>query len=148
MNGLLENYSSFFCVFTAEGRYRVPKCPTQISEKHISRAIVLYLDGLKKEGRLTYYVNLEGGRRDIRQQVSMKQQGARPGRPDLEIFVSDGRVIFVELKRKKGGRLSAAQSQEIEDLRRFGHSCHVIRAVDERDGVGQLEAVLESISIF
>ena len=115
----------------------------QALEKDISRAIVTYLETLRSLGQLTYYVNLEGGRRDVRQQVSLKRQGARPGRPDIEIITSGGRVIFLELKRRKGGRLSDAQQAEIDNLRRLGCPCYVIKATDEADAVSQLNDILE-----
>ena len=124
----------------------------QSLEKDISRGIVIYLDALRAQGRLTFYVNIEGGKRDVRQQVSLKRQGVRPGRPDIEIFPkrkpgAAQSVIFVELKRKKGGRLSDHQRNEIEQLTSLGYECHVIKAIDQSDAISQIETILEFNSI-
>ena len=111
-------------------------------EKEISKQIVNYLEKERSEGKLTYFVNLEGGRRDVRQQVSLKQQGARPGRPDLEIFKA-GRVVFIELKRAKGGRLSPSQTTEINSLEALGYEVYVVRATDGVDGIKQVQTILK-----
>lgn len=115
---------------------------SQSLEKDISKAVVNYLDVLKAQGRLVYYVNIEGGRRDVRQQVSLKRQGVRPGRPDIEVFANDNRVIFLELKRKRGGRVSEKQRNEIDSLKALGYECHVIYAETEADGVNQIQVIL------
>ena len=114
----------------------------QFLEKDISKAVINFLEALRINGELTYYVNLEGAKRDIRQQVSMKRQGARAGRPDIEVFTNDNRVLFLELKRKKGGRLTQHQCNEIADLQRLGFECHVVRAESPSDGVAQIAALL------
>ncbi len=111
-------------------------------EKDISRDVVKFLEIERGLGNLTYFVNLEGARRDVRQQVSLKQQGARAGRPDLEIFQKD-RVIFIELKRAQGGRLSTAQASEILTLQGLGYEVHVVGAVDGADGIKQIQTILE-----
>lgn len=123
-------------------RQTTPLKTNQRSEKEISKAVVNFLETLKQTGRLTYYVNLEGARRDVRQQVAMKQQGARAGRPDIEIFANDNRVIFLELKRRAGGRLSEHQKKEIEELQTLGFECHVIRATDGGDAISQIQSIL------
>lgn len=115
---------------------------TQWLEKDISAALVTYLEELRADGELTFFVNLEGGRRDVRQQVSMKRQGARAGRPDIEIFAKNGRVFFIELKRLRGGRLTGAQAGEIAILKKFGFDCHVIRALQGDDAIDQVHDIL------
>ena len=115
----------------------------QISEAEISRCLVSVLEDLRQAGVLSYFVNIEGGRRDIRQQVSLKRQGARPGRPDLEIFFKRGKTIFVELKRLKGGRLSPYQKKELKALKGLGFECHVLKAVNQTDATDQLMRIIE-----
>lgn len=115
---------------------------TQALEKDISSAIVRHLNELRQVGALSFYVNIEGGRRDARQQVALKRQGARPGRPDIELLLPGGKTIFVELKRKKGGRLSPHQQQEIANLEGLGFETRVLRVADEADGIDQVIGLL------
>ena len=111
-------------------------------EKDMSRAVIGFLEPLRKLGLLTYFVNLEGAQRSPRQQVSLKQQGARKGRPDIEVFGPDI-VVFIELKRKKGGRLSEHQKAEILALTDLGHECHVVKADSCEDVVKQVHEILQ-----
>lgn len=51
-----------------------------------------------------------------------KKMGTKAGWPDMEIMTKKGGVIFVELKRRKGGVLSKAQIDIHEKLRVLGHT--------------------------
>lgn len=53
-----------------------------------------------------------------RRAIRMKQQGTSPGFPDYTILIPPARsvtgagfLLFIELKRRKGGRLSPAQQE-------------------------------------
>lgn len=46
--------------------------------------------------------------------------GLRPGVPDLLIMLKNGKPLFIELKRVKGGRASPAQIKWIEALTAAG----------------------------
>lgn len=52
--------------------------------------------------------------------------GYRSGTPDL-MFLYRGRVLFVELKRPKGGRTSAVQAEVHRGIEAAGGAVHVAR---------------------
>ena len=52
------------------------------------------------------------------------------GMPDRLICLSDGRAVFVELKRPKGGRLSKLQEYRIAELQRLGFEVRVLHTVE------------------
>jgi hypothetical protein len=116
--------------------------PEQWREADISQYLIQVLEQERRAGKLLYYVNLEGSRRDARQQVALKRAGARPGRPDIELFLPYGVMLFIELKRKKGGRLSDAQKNEINQLKFLGHEVHVVKAETGIDAAVQLTEIL------
>lgn len=58
----------------------------------------------------------------------MKAEGVRPGVPDL--FVPEW-CLWVEMKRQKGGRLSAEQRDWIEYLEGVGHAVIVGRGATD-----------------
>lgn len=69
----------------------------------------------------------------IRRQASGKP-GRRPtgevGEPDLEVWVGDGRVLFLEVKRP-GGRWRPGQQEALEERRRWGHVAARVETLDE-----------------
>jgi len=115
----------------------------KVREADIQRAIVAYLRPLKDAGRLNFYVNLEGARRDRRQQIQIKRDGVVPGRADLHFLLPDSASLLVELKRKPSGRLSPHQKHEMELNENLGHETAVIWAEDCVDGVNQVKQLLE-----
>ena len=58
-----------------------------------------------------------GGKRDIKTAKKLKAEGVRPGVPDL--FSPEWR-LWIEMKRQKGGRLSADQRDWISYLESIG----------------------------
>jgi hypothetical protein len=74
-----------------------------------------------------------GGHRHIAVAARMKREGVRAGFPDL--FVPIAREgwhgLFVELKRERGGRVSASQKKWAEQLTANGYHvevCHGLQA--------------------
>ena len=61
------------------------------------------------------FANANGGHRDIRTAVALKAEGVLAGVADLTILLTDGRNIWVEMKRKKGG----VQSKEQKNFQRI-----------------------------
>jgi len=59
-----------------------------------------------------------GGFRDIKTATKLRAEGVVPGVPDL--FIPKWK-IFIEMKRKKGGVLSADQTKIINYLERAGY---------------------------
>lgn len=69
------------------------------------------------------------GKRSERQGYELKRQGMRPGFPDNGLPVPRGRfaALFIELKRRKGGRVSEDQQWWIDHLNAAGNYAVVCR---------------------
>ena len=98
----------------------------QMSEAEISKGVVNYLNELRWHKKISFFVNIEGAKRDKRQQIAAKRHGMRPGRPDVEIILPGGKMIFIEIKRYKGGKLTPAQKETIEELSLLGHDVRTV----------------------
>lgn len=66
--------------------------------------------------------------------------GATEGMPDLQIVLEGGKVIWLEMKRTKGGRLSPAQKKIHAHLEALGHT--VILGFGAKDAMEKLREVL------
>ena len=92
--------------------------------------IVQWLDASLPIGSVVHHSPNEG-RRHVAYKVRLKKLGMAAGWPDLEIFVPDTGwndpaekgPIMIELKRPKGGSLSANQKDIQERLRCCGVYC-------------------------
>jgi len=69
-----------------------------------------------------------GGWRDIRTAARLKAEGVTPGVPDL--FIPEWKV-FIEMKRAKGGNLSASQKDWIEHLNNIGYRAFVCAGAED-----------------
>ena len=93
------------------------------------------LKGQYPELALLFHIP-NGGRRDAAEAANLKKQGVKPGVPDLFLPVPRGDYhgLFIELKRRDGGRLSETQKGWLLALERQGYAavvCHGARdAVD------------------
>jgi hypothetical protein len=66
-----------------------------------------------------------------RRAIRMKQQGTSPGFPDYTIVVG-GHLIFIELKRRKGGSVSPLQHDWIKALNEIDNvQAFVAKGADE-----------------
>lgn len=74
-----------------------------------------------------------GGARSAATGATLKAEGVRPGIPDLFLAVpsKDYRGLFVEMKKKRGGRVSDAQKQMSTELERSGYCVKVCCGFDE-----------------
>lgn len=84
-----------------------------------------------------------GGDRNIVTAGKLKAEGVKPGVPDLFLPVPRGIYsgLFIEMKRRKGGRVSREQISWISALISRGYKVVVCRGFDEaRDA---LEAYME-----
>lgn len=120
-----------------------PRSMSAFKEVHIQDAIIRVLEQLRALGVLNYYVNIEGGRRDVRQQVQLKRAGVRPGRPDLQLLLNDGKSIHIEVKVAPRGKLSEHQKNEIQTNERLGHKTYVIKAATPEEAIAELWGILE-----
>ena len=78
-----------------------------------------------------------GGHRQISVAKRLKDEGVRPGVPDL---FAPAWLLWIEMKRTRGGRLSADQKDWIEYLQSIGHTVIVARGA--RDASAQVIAFL------
>ena len=120
----------------------------QMSEAEISRGVINFLGELRGHRKLSFFVNIEGAKRDKRQQVAAKRHGMRPGRPDIEIILPDGKIVFVELKRYRGGRLTPAQKQTHEELSQLTHDVRTIYAQDAATAIAAIHNILSEYGII
>jgi VRR-NUC domain len=68
-----------------------------------------------------------GGNRNIVTAVKLKKEGVRPGVPDLNLPVPRGLFhgLFIEMKKPKGGAVSADQRAWLFSLRANGYRAEV-----------------------
>lgn len=73
----------------------------------------------------------------------MKAEGLTPGSPDLVVLPGDGLVIFVEMKKEKGGRLSEAQKnfQQFFDNNSYLYIC----AKGHQNAIASILEIMEDI---
>lgn len=83
-----------------------------------------------------------GGKRGKVEAARFKAMGVKAGVPDLCLPVARGRYhgLYIEMKRREGGRLSRDQRDWIDGLRKNGYS--VWRCDGHREAIGVLEAYL------
>lgn len=74
-----------------------------------------------------------GGSRGKAEAGRFKAEGVKSGVPDLFLPVARGccHGLFIEMKRRRGGRLSVAQKLWLEALEKQGYAVAVCRGWDE-----------------
>lgn len=73
-----------------------------------------------------------GGFRHIAVAMKLKSEGVRAGVPDLFLAVARGSFhgLFVEMKKRRGGRVSESQNDVMTRLQRQGYLCCVCHGWD------------------
>lgn len=82
---------------------------------------------------------------DVKYIASLRSQGHYKGIPDVTVLLPSGKVIFIELKRIKGGFVSPEQKKWIKDLQDLGYPARVCRGADE--AIDFVEEELEKLEI-
>ena len=100
--------------------------PTEDIEQTQLFAWAQYASGKYPELALMYHIP-NGGKRGKAEAARFKAQGVKAGVPDICLPVPSGKYhgLYIELKRVKGGRVSAAQEEYIEALRKQGYRVEV-----------------------
>ncbi len=101
-----------------------------MTEDELQALVVQWLDAALPLGAVVHHSPNEG-KRHVAYKMRLKKLGMAAGWPDLEIFVpdagwndlSDKGPIMIELKRPKGGSLSANQKDIQERLQCCGVYC-------------------------
>ncbi len=74
-----------------------------------------------------------GGKRGKAEAARMKMAGVKAGVPDMFLPVPRGSFhgLYIELKRRKGGRVSPEQAEWLERLSDEGYFCQVCKGWEE-----------------
>ena len=85
-----------------------------------------------KEMRMLYHVPNEG-KRSKANGARLKSEGLRAGVPDINLDVARGEYhgLRIEMKRRRGGRISPEQAAWLEALREQGYAAIVARGWEE-----------------
>lgn len=103
-------------------------CPSESVEQQRLFQWAAMQSGAMPELELLYHVPNEG-KRSRATGARLKAEGMRPGVPDICLPVARGgkHGLYIELKKRKGGRLTPAQRQWLEKLKGQGYraeACH------------------------
>lgn len=107
-------------------------CPTEDQEQ---AALMQWARTM--EGRWPELADLHaipnGGLRSKATAARLKATGVKPGVPDLHLPVARQGChgLYIEMKRRHGGRISPDQLRWMEELTRQGHRCAVCRGWEE-----------------
>ena len=104
--------------------------PTEDEEQIIVIRWAEMQAGLYPELRLLHHIP-NGGKRSKREAAIFRAMGVRAGIPDLFLPCARGGYhgLYIEMKALDG-KLSAAQCETIDMLRRQGYRCEVCRGAD------------------
>jgi hypothetical protein len=93
------------------------------------------------------WANPNGGKRHIKTAMDLRAEGVRAGVPDITFaYPAQGyHGLYIEMKRRMGGKVSEAQKLVQDRLRSVGYRVEVCRGCDEaikvlRDYLGDKEA--------
>ena len=104
------------------------KPPTEADE---AKSLVRWAS-FAQPGRILVHIPNEG-RRSARTGAHLKAQGMIPGFPDFLFLVPSGRFhgLAIELKRRKGGKVSEEQIELIRKLEKAGYAATVAHGWEE-----------------
>lgn len=106
--------------------------PTEAQEQ---AALFEWADRMKgKYPALRYMFHVaNGGSRNLIEARHLKEQGVKAGVPDIFLPSPAGMYcgLFIELKRRQRGEVSAAQHEWLVELNRAGYKAVVARGFDE-----------------
>lgn len=108
---------------------------TELSEDQIQIQIMEWSKCIKHNGRPLFdYIHHSpnGGKRHIATATRFKKMGVKAGYPDLIIDISRGgwHGLRIELKKEKGGSVSAVQKERIAMLADEGYRAVVCKGFD------------------
>ena len=72
-----------------------------------------------------------GGKRSRLEAICMKREGVLAGIPDLQIILPGQKVIWIEMKKRKGGSVSKVQKEIHAKLQELGHLVCVAKGAKE-----------------
>ena len=106
--------------------------PTEAQEQAALFARCKVMEWKYPELRLLHHIP-NGGSRNAAEAANLRRQGVKPGVPDIFLPVARGRYhgLYIELKRRKGGRVSAAQREFMTGLKQQDFFVIVCRGADQ-----------------
>ena len=106
--------------------------PKEAKEQAILFEWAVYVTKKYPELSLMFHIP-NGGSRNVIEARNLKAQGVRAGVPDICLPVPRGKHhgLFIELKRRHGGRVSDDQRGWIDALNRVGYLALVCHGFDE-----------------
>lgn len=106
--------------------------PTESEEQIALFRWAEFAKGARPELSLLHHIP-NGGSRHKAEAARLKAEGVKAGVPDLCLPVPRGRYhgLYIELKRKRGGRVSGAQSEWMEALLRQGYCAAICYGWEE-----------------
>lgn len=109
-----------------------PTIPTEAQEQTMLFRWAEMAKGKHPELALLYHI-ANGGSRNVIEARHLKEQGVKPGVPDICLPVPRGpyHALYIEMKRKKGGRVSDEQRGWLKALDRMGNMTAVCYGMDE-----------------
>ena len=84
-----------------------------------------------------------GGHRNKIQAAALKAEGVNAGIPDMIIPITEGKSIWIEMKKKEGFSISNEQKRWKKMLTHLGH--YYILAIGCDDAILKLEKLLDDI---
>ena len=81
-------------------------------------ALVAYLDILIKQGKIIAYTHIpqETYTKNFGTMMRNKREGVKKGIPDY-LIITKSKILFLEMKRAKGGTISPEQKEWLEKLK-------------------------------
>ena len=92
-------------------------------EEHLEQvAFINWFNGVEQFKDLIIFSIPNGGKRGIKTAIKLKKEGSKSGIADLQILLPNGKTVFVEMKKEKGGKLSNSQLEFIDKAQSLGHT--------------------------
>lgn len=106
--------------------------PTEAQEQTTLFQWAGMMEGRIPELRLMHHI-ANGGTRNQIEALHLKQQGVKAGIPDIFLPCARGGFhgLYIEMKRRKGGRVSIEQKKMIIALRDQGYCVEVCQGWEE-----------------
>ena len=106
--------------------------PTEAQEQTALFQWAAMMSGRIPELRLMHHCP-NGGSRNARESHNLRLQGVKTGIPDIFLPCARGpwHGLYIEMKRRKGGRVSVDQQRMILALRAHGYKVEVCRGWEE-----------------
>jgi len=87
--------------------------------------------------KLLFFSIPNGGTRNKKEAQTLKQTGLLKGASDL-VILTDNKIIFLELKRRKGGYISREQKTFLEKVNKFDYAVGIV-CYGYEDAIFQVE---------